>query len=494
MSPWNDTSTEILGVPKAGLTDPAFTFPATGAVITSDSEIHSRKVNVFEFLTDEHRTKAKAGTVDYDATYAFHAAIAALPTTGGTIEYPHGKFKANIVVTKDNVRIAGPSCQDTSTGMNYISAWDTAKPALQVGDDTKLLYGFRCDNVSLYGDASGVAQLGLDIQGGVQCAFFNNFSSRNFGDHCIKISGGTSFNTEWIFFNGLIARAPLAGSPITLGCYYGATWLTAVFVDGYKIEGGNSGTSFALLLDSVALCLSHGWMQGSADHGVKLQKTWTPSPSITGIGSTLEFTGASQVGIDVYHNTPRASANLRGDIHIVNGKMRLLNASIVNINTEWAFTSGTELYEPQIMSAYFADSATPQNQNNRVYGSGNDLYVTNANASSSVRFSGTGNFGLGSCNLQLLTLGKNIQVKEGTNSIMGTATLSSGTVTVGTTMAVTGARIFISRAAGAGTRGTSLEYTINNGVGFTVTSKDAAGATVTADTSAFNYLIMTPAP
>lgn len=102
-------------------------------------------------------------------------------------------------------------------------------------------------------------------------------------------------------------------------------------------------------------------------------------------------------------------------------------------------------------------------------------------------FGRTGGNKIGATNadLQVVTVGKGLEVKEGSNAKMGTATLSSGSVVVSTTAVATGDRIFITAVNTGGTAG-FLSYTISNNTSFTVTSTQAT------DARTFNWLIVRP--
>jgi hypothetical protein len=86
------------------------------------------------------------------------------------------------------------------------------------------------------------------------------------------------------------------------------------------------------------------------------------------------------------------------------------------------------------------------------------------------------------------TAGGGLQIKEGSNAMLGTATLSGGTVTVNNTSVATGDRIFITRVSGTEAEEGQLEYTISNGASFTITSNDAQ------DDSVVNWMIVRPTP
>jgi hypothetical protein len=89
-------------------------------------------------------------------------------------------------------------------------------------------------------------------------------------------------------------------------------------------------------------------------------------------------------------------------------------------------------------------------------------------------------------NVIISAAGSGLQVKEGSNARMGTATLSGGTIEVANTSAATGDRIFIQRVSGTAAEFGHLSYTISNGVSFTINSTDAQ------DDSVVNWLIIKP--
>ena len=98
--------------------------------------------------------------------------------------------------------------------------------------------------------------------------------------------------------------------------------------------------------------------------------------------------------------------------------------------------------------------------------------------------------------LKINTAGKGISIKEGSNSRMGQATLSSGTVTVSTTAVTASSRIFLTRAS-VGTSTAVGDFGVSNitaGTSFAITSY-RAGSVVTqaGDTSVINWCIIEPA-
>jgi hypothetical protein len=97
--------------------------------------------------------------------------------------------------------------------------------------------------------------------------------------------------------------------------------------------------------------------------------------------------------------------------------------------------------------------------------------------------------GLGLLKFDGLSAG--ISIKAQTNGRAGTgATLASGTVTVDNTSVTANSHIIITKTAHGGTGGTSYVVTKSAGTSFTITAVDTAGATVTTDTSVFDWAII----
>lgn len=87
-------------------------------------------------------------------------------------------------------------------------------------------------------------------------------------------------------------------------------------------------------------------------------------------------------------------------------------------------------------------------------------------------------------NVKLLTAGNKFYVATGSNASMGTATLSSGTVTVNTTAVTTGSKIFVSYSGTLTNPGFITTVNIVNGTSFDITSSSGT------DGSAVNWWII----
>jgi hypothetical protein len=89
-------------------------------------------------------------------------------------------------------------------------------------------------------------------------------------------------------------------------------------------------------------------------------------------------------------------------------------------------------------------------------------------------------------NFSLQSAGTGFRVKEGSNAKMGTATLTTGSVTVSNTSVTANSRIFLTTQVGAGTVGYVIVSARTPGSGFTITSSSSE------DTSTIAYIIFEP--
>jgi hypothetical protein len=98
--------------------------------------------------------------------------------------------------------------------------------------------------------------------------------------------------------------------------------------------------------------------------------------------------------------------------------------------------------------------------------------------------------------LTIATTGNGLRIKGGAvTDMVGTAVLSSGTVTVANTNIATGDLILLSRvAANASTTLGVLSYTISTGASFTINALilGTPGSVQTGDLSSVAYIIVRP--
>jgi hypothetical protein len=86
------------------------------------------------------------------------------------------------------------------------------------------------------------------------------------------------------------------------------------------------------------------------------------------------------------------------------------------------------------------------------------------------------------------TVGRGLQIKEGTNAKMGTATLSGGTVVVNTTAVTASSRIFLTAQTTGAAPGALRVSARTAGTSFTITSTSGT------DTSVVAWMLVEPAP
>lgn len=98
-------------------------------------------------------------------------------------------------------------------------------------------------------------------------------------------------------------------------------------------------------------------------------------------------------------------------------------------------------------------------------------------------------------NIVVTTAGNGLQVKEGTNSKMGTNALVNGTVTVSTTAITAASRILLTKQVGAGTtRGEPEIGTRVVGTSFVINSMYTNGVVSPDDDSVVFWFIVEPSP
>ncbi len=99
-------------------------------------------------------------------------------------------------------------------------------------------------------------------------------------------------------------------------------------------------------------------------------------------------------------------------------------------------------------------------------------------------------------NVIVATAGKGLQIKEGSNARMGTATLSSGTITIANTSVTANTRIFVSRYSinSSTALGTLSVGTVTGSTSFVIDSRKTTDATVeTNDVSIVHWILIEPA-
>lgn len=107
----------------------------------------------------------------------------------------------------------------------------------------------------------------------------------------------------------------------------------------------------------------------------------------------------------------------------------------------------------------------------------------------------TSDIGATTANVLINTAGKGIQIKEGSNARMGTATLSSGTITISNTSVTANTRIFVSRYSPSTSTAIGILSvgTVTASTSFIINALKEADATVqTNDVSVVHWMLVEP--
>lgn len=347
----------------------------------------------------------------FDQTSAFQAAIAAAAVEGGTVLIPPGTYAVNLLLDVNGVSIEGTSWQSQSTTtQNYLVPWDTTKPCLQIGNNTKFLNGFYVSNLTLHGiGPNGTGEIGLLMPGGVNMAHFTSLSIRRFSKRQLSIRSDGAYCSEYAYFDGLNLEGCGTATPGegVLHLHYGGevsgSWVTAIYINNFTIRS-NDGEP-AIYTEGVMPCLTNGWVQcgmGTAGSvgGIVLVPRVTASngtytPSIQGWNVQFENAGISGFALnDVRKKTV--------DNQI--GNSRILGSWLKG---DWSFNGGCEmksldgtltviggqklhLPSPNLVSArtygshWFSEVGTPGTTNAQIYQSSGNFLLENTTANSSI--------------------------------------------------------------------------------------------------------------
>jgi hypothetical protein len=531
----------------------------TGAVPTTQAEINARTVSVLDYMTAAHRAALAAGTLTADATYAFNAAMTYLGTKGGTIRVPRGVIPCNVVVNQDNVTLWGPGggSSRTLTNTGYLVPYTIANPVIQIGNDSRAVYGTQLVNLTLYGPGpNGTGQTGLFLAGGAQYTNVYNLTAYQFLGHELKIGPGSSYPIQYNNFYSPDFQAHTASaSTAVVGVYYGTggSWTTATYVYSGNIHG-NTLSGYAVILDSAEISVLGGWIQAVTAHGLKVMKSQASSPKFRG-DCDFEITGGGE-GVKTFDTTPY-QAYVSGNVRWSGGPTLVDSGSTSHPMNAGAKFGAAELWAPHALDFLYMGNSTltdptattiglycsgsglfrifnnygtsnkielETNGNVSHYGNGTRTVNLYSNSASAVNYLELGNAitganpyvlatgtdtdvsltlagkGLGLTrsknSVSVYTVGQGLQVKEGTNAKQGVATLVSGTVTVNNTSVTANSSIFVVRQGlNSSTACGCLSVNARTaGTSFTITSYNAGAVTTcTGDLSTVAWEIFEPA-
>lgn len=230
---------------------------------------------------------------------------------------------------------------------------------------------------------------------------------------------------------------------------------------------------------------------------------------INNIYSTLTLTAAasisssSSISRETGNQTGTSASSISGNITDFTGNVTSASAVSTQASGSYMFEAGTAAGSAKRGNWQMFGGFTLQNfqSGERIGYIGNRTTAPTGNPSSgffmygnsgnaTIWSSGGGVTTIGTAGVVMETAGQGLQFKTGTNARVGTSTLASGTITVANTSVTANTKVKVQLVSvNGGTLGIHYLYTINAGVGFTITAVDATGATVTTDNAIVDWYL-----
>lgn len=193
-------------------------------------------------------------------TAAVAAAYAALGTAGGTLYFPAGTYKFNLVINKKNVRIVGDgpaSSLDGATrgGTTFVS-FDKTQPAISIGDGTTVVNVITLENFAMVGTTTTATEHGLSING-ASYVDIRNILVEYFGGDNIRITSSATRPTAHV---NMVGVNSFGANKNCINVMYGGSSTTAIFFTNGNISASNIVGSRAIALVDAVLYCSQGWV------------------------------------------------------------------------------------------------------------------------------------------------------------------------------------------------------------------------------------------
>lgn len=228
---------------------------------------------------------------------------------GGTLYFPPGRHKFNLVVTNENIHIVGSSGvknYDNSV-TNFFEPADVTKPVIQIGDDIHFCRGFQIKDASIQG-TTGTAQVGIKLFGGAYEGSLEKVSVFNFYTN-VWFEAGASLPCSLIQMDNVVIE-PLATRVNARGVYIKmpdnqTSYTTSINWNSGHLNCPTNTGSFGIELDGTYLNLGTGfYLDGTSGHAIYINKSGTGQvePVIVSAGFTLDVAGAN-IGINLYNNS-----------------------------------------------------------------------------------------------------------------------------------------------------------------------------------------------
>ncbi|MDT0608864.1 right-handed parallel beta-helix repeat-containing protein [Streptomyces lancefieldiae] len=436
------------------------------------------QVGVTDWINVRKAPYSATGDGTADDTAAIQAAINAAVATGSVVYIPAGTYRltAALTLSADNIRIqgAGPGAtvlEQSSTTANGITGTDRIRISLSdltlsgpgTGTGTGLKLGLAAAEATPYVRLDNVTVAtwgldGIDIDTPIVSTFTSvipvsngrhgfNIHSTGSSTSCAFVAcyannnGQAGYNLLRLFYSNLSGCAADSN-----GCGYLLTNCSAVTLTGCGAEAtvaknGQDGTAYKIV-SSEGVSLSGCSVSNNATTAIWLATAGAAHLIHGCIEQSTAGTPTAFVRVD-----PGVSATLMSHAHTT---PNVLQGTVTQIGQ-----GGGQLTVPGYL---YVDSSIETSSNM-----------------------------LASGDLVALTAGRGLNIAEGTNARMGTATLAAGTRVVTTTAVTDGSRIFLTCQTPAGTPGWLRVSARTAGTSFTITSSS------TTDTSTVAWLIVQPA-
>lgn len=217
---------------------------------------------------------------------AWNAAYALAVARGhGTIYFPHstGLYLLNAVITNDNIAIIG-ELRDVKDNATYgIAPWDTTKPTIQVGNDTRNVNGFSARDLAIFGNRGTTNGPGaLHFLGGAWRGDAENVQLIGGADTLKFKAGGTYAST----MNSVRNFAAWEGTNSTVwvdDTRTGAGFCTGTYLSDGNINGHNT-SGYAIRVTRGVLNLANVYLDGASDRSIYLRT----GGGISAVNSDLE--------------------------------------------------------------------------------------------------------------------------------------------------------------------------------------------------------------
>lgn len=195
-----------------------------------------------------------------DQSYVIQEAIDSLPQ-GATLKIPKGKWKANIIINRSDIRIVHDGGKESS----HLTPFNPNIDCVKIGNGTQYIKNIEID-ITLVGSKNASHYGRGLVLDGVR-GFWGRVSVDGFGSNNIEIMPTTNIANSYIYFTKLQTTGSRKSN---LKVSNGSSYTTAVYVNNMMNTFGPVPASNCIELDGVKLILGLGWIEASNRKGIKL--------------------------------------------------------------------------------------------------------------------------------------------------------------------------------------------------------------------------------